>query len=84
MSWLDFKHMTLEEFRREITYRTSESGERYYSCPMCKTGAPLKGLRDGYAEYFGVTKSSLDFIEDVELIYRSCIETARRSGFVVD
>jgi hypothetical protein len=82
MSWLQFKLMTLEEFRSEITYRTACTGEKYYSCPMCKTGGPVKGLRERYARAFGVTKSSLDFIDDVELIYRSCVETARRSGII--
>jgi hypothetical protein len=79
MSWpYQFKQMTLDEFRNKITYFDSLLGDRYYSCPMCGASGPVKGLRQRHADYFGVSKSSLDFIEDVELIYRSCIETQRR------
>lgn len=78
-----FIEMSPEEFRNKITYHTSpSSGEKYYDCPMCGASGPVKGLRERHAEYFGVSKSSLDFIDEVELIYRDCIETYRRAGII--
>lgn len=81
MSWPYnyFKPMTLEEFRTKFNYRTSDSGKKWYSCPMCGSSGPIEGLRDSYAETYDVTKSSLDVIDDVELVYLDCLETQRRS-----
>jgi hypothetical protein len=80
MSWPFnyFKPMTLEEFRSKINYRTSSSDEKYYTCPMCGSSGPIEDHRDRYAEAYGVSRSSLDIIDDVELIYLDCLETQHR------
>jgi hypothetical protein len=76
-----FKRMTLDEFRSKFTRNTAH-GEEWYVCPMCGSSTLIKGLRERCAKAFDVTKSSLDFVDDVELVYRACLQTARIAGII--
>ena len=76
-----FKWMDRDEFRSKITRRTAND-EEWYVCPMCGSSTLIKGLRERCAKAFDVTRSSLDLVDDVELVYRACLQTARIAGII--